>query len=310
MELVAAGSIWLDGELVPWGEAKIHVLSHVVHYGSGVFEGLRVYATPRGPCVLGLDAHVRRLFQSCKIVELPLERTPDEVRAAILDTVRASGHAACYVRPLVFRGYGKLGVDPTGVPVQLAIAAYPLGSLHGREALEKGLRVGVSSWRRMAPDTHPAMAKAVGNYLNSQLVLMEAKRNGYQEGIVLDVDGYVAEGSGQNLFLVEDGRVSTPAVGDSILAGVTRAFVLQLARERGLEVLEQRITRERLYIADELFFTGTAAEITPIASVDGRPVGSGGRGPLTESLQSEFFDLLEGRRPDRHGWLTPVDGER
>lgn len=306
MELPSQGSIWFDGELVPWAEARIHVLSHVVHYGSGVFEGLRAYAGPRGPAVLGLRRHVERLFHSCRIIELPLSYSADEVCAAILATIRANAHASCYVRPLAFRGYGKLGVDPSGAPPRLVIATFPFESLHGRAAFEQGLAVGVSSWRRMAPDTHPAMAKAVANYLNSQLVVLEAKRHGYQEGVVLDVEGYVSEGSGQNIFLVEGGRLFTPAVGDSILAGVTRALVIQLARGRGLEVVEQRIARERLYIADEIFFTGTATEITPVRSVDGRPVGAGARGPLTAALQRDFLDLVEGRAEDRHGWMSPV----
>lgn len=309
MDLPSQGSIWMDGALVPWDEARIHVLSHVVHYGSGVFEGLRAYATPRGPAVLGLDAHVERLFQSCRIIELPLLFGAAQVRAAILETIRANGHASCYVRPLAFRGYGKLGVDPRGSPPRLVIATYPFDSLHGNAALAEGLDVGVSSWRRMAPDTHPAMAKAVANYLNSQLVLLEAKRHGYHEGVVLDVEGYVSEGSGQNLFLVERGRLFTPAVGDSILAGITRALVIELAHERGIEVVEQRLPRERLYIADEIFLTGTATEITPVRSVDGRPVASVGRGPLTAILQGAFRALVEGRSEDRHGWMTPVGAD-
>lgn len=309
MELPTGGSIWLDGELVPWDEARIHVLSHVVHYGSGVFEGIRCYATSRGPAVLGLAQHVRRLRFSCRIIELPLKFDDAAISAAIRETIRANGHTACYIRPLAFRGYGKLGVDPTGAPAQLMIATYPFDSLHGRAALEQGLDVGVSSWRRMAPDTHPAMAKAVGNYLNSQLVLLEAKRHGYHEAVVLDVDGYVSEGSGQNIFLVQDGVLYTPSVGDSILAGITRDLVMELARDRGYSVVEQRIARERLYTADEIFFTGTATEITPVRNVDGRPVGSGARGPVTEALQAAFFDLVTGRAGDSRGWLTPVQAE-
>jgi len=307
MKVIPSERIWFNGELIPWDQAQTHVLSHVIHYGSGVFEGLRAYASPRGPALVGLDAHVRRLFRSCGIVHLPIPFEPEGIRRGVIQTVRDAGHEACYVRPFVFRGYGELGVDPSGAPVEVVIAAFPWGALMGEEALEQGVDVGVSSWRRMAPDTHPAMAKASGNYLNSQLVLLEAKRHGYAEGIVLDVDGYVCEGSGENVFLVRDGELLTPPLGSSVLEGITRGYAIQLARDLGLGVREQRISREMLYTSDEVFMTGTAAEITPVRSVDGRTVGAGGRGPLTERIQSAYFDVIHGRVPDRHGWLTFVD---
>ena len=299
--------IWLNGGLVPWREARIHVLSHVVHYGSGVFEGIRAYATPRGPAVLGLHPHVRRLFDSCKIVDMLLEYAPETIAAAILETIRANRHDACYIRPFVWRGYGPLGVDPAKNPIDVAVATLEWGTLMGEEALTKGVDVGVSSWRRMAPDTHPAMAKTSGNYVNSQLVVREAKRHGYAEGIVLDVSGNVAEGSGENLFFVHDGALLTPPIGASILPGITRGYVIQLAADLGVPVTQTRVPREMLYIADEIFMTGTAAEITPVRSVDRKPVGNGTRGPLTARIQSEFFSILRGEAEDRHGWLTHVN---
>jgi branched-chain amino acid aminotransferase len=306
MKLVPAERIWLDGRLVAWDEARIHVLSHVVHYGTGVFEGLRAYGGERGTRVLGLRQHVRRMLASCRILDMRLPYGEEELCSAILETVRVNRHESCYIRPLAFRGYGVMGVDPTPNPVQVAIATWPLGRLLGNEAIEQGIDVCVSSWRRMAPDTHPAMAKAVGNYLNSALIVAEARRNGYAEGLALDVDGYVSEGSGENLFLVREGRLWTPPQGSSILVGITRGFVLQLARELDLPVVETRIPREMLYAADELFLSGTAAEITPVRSVDRRPIGSGERGPLTARLQAAFFELTSGRAEDRHEWLTPV----
>lgn len=307
MKLIPSKYIWFNGELVPWDEARIHVLSHVVHYGTGVFEGMRAYACGGRPAVLGLVEHVRRLARSCKILDMPLPFDEERLRRGILETVRANGHDACYIRPLVFRGYGEMGVDPTHAPVECVIASFPWGRLLGSEALEKGVDVGISSWRRMAPSTHPAMAKAVGNYLNSMLTVTEAKRHGYAENIVLDVDGYVSEGSGENVFLVRDGRLWTPWAGNSILEGITRGFVLRLAADLGIEVIEQRIPREMLYTADELFLTGTAAEITPVRSVEGRRVGDGCRGERTAALQAAFFDILTGKVADRHHWLTPVD---
>lgn len=306
MKLNPSEFIWFNGRLVPWKEAQVHVLTHALHYATSVFEGIRAYATPKGPAVLGLDAHVARLYDSCKIVHLPVPYPPDRIRAAIVETVRENKHDACYIRPLVYRGYGALGVWPEENPVEVAIATFPWIKANERDLYEKGIAVGVSSWRRMAPDTLPAMAKVAGNYVNSALVIMEAKRHGYAEGIVLDIDGYVSEGSGQNLFLVEHGKVWTPPVGASILAGVTRAYVLQVAQDLGIEVLEQRVPRELLHVADEAFFTGTVAEVTPIASIDGQPVGSGARGPLTKRIQERFFALVRGQVNDAHGWLTPV----
>lgn len=306
MALPKSEFIWFNGEFVPWDDAKVHVLSHVLHYGSSAFEGLRAYQTPHGPAVLGLKPHVKRLFNTCKIMNMPVPFNQEKIGQAILETVARNKHNACYIRPLVFRGYEMLGVDPRQCPVEVVIATWEWGAYLGADALEKGVDVAVSSWRRMAPDTHPAMAKTGGNYINSQMVVMEARRHGYVEGIVLDVQGYVSEGSGENIFVIMDGKIYTPPVGNSILTGITRAFAITLAEEKGYRVLEQQIPREMLYIADELFFTGTAAEITPIRSVDGIEIGSGSRGPITTEIQSDFFAILSGEVEDRHGWLTPV----
>lgn len=306
MKLIPSTYVWFNGELVPWDKAQVHVLTHALHYGSAVFEGIRAYAARNGTAVFGLREHVERLFHSCKIVGLPVRWTHDQVSNAIRDTVRANKHDACYIRPLVFRGYGALGVWPDECPVELAIATFPWIKPNEKELLEKGIDVGVSSWRRMAPDTHPAMAKVAGNYVNSQLVITEAKRHGYAEGIVLDVDGYLSEGSGQNLFLVQEGCVYTPPVGDSILAGITRKAVIALAGDMNVAVREQRLPREMLYTCDELFFTGTAAEITPIKSVDGKPVGNGQRGPVTARLQQRYYAIARGEVEDQRGWLTRV----
>ncbi|MFT7670163.1 MAG: branched-chain amino acid aminotransferase [Planctomycetota bacterium] len=309
MKVTPSERIWFNGKLVPWDQAQTHVLSHVIHYGSGAFEGMRAYAHPKGPALVGLDEHIQRLFRSCHIISLPLPFEPQEIRQGVIDVVRDTGYESCYIRPFAFRGYGELGVDPTNAPVEVAIAAFPWGALMGAEALAEGVDVGVSSWRRMAPDTHPAMAKAAGNYLNSQMVLLEAKRHGYAEAVVLDVDGYVCEGSGENIFLVRDGKLLTPPPGSSILEGVTRSYVIQLAKELGMEVIEARIAREMLYTSEEVFFTGTAAEVTPIRSVDGKQVGDGALGPVTKKLQGAYFDVIEGRTNDRHNWLTHVTKE-
>jgi len=306
MPLPKSESIWFSGQFVPWDEAKIHVLSHVLHYGSSVFEGIRAYQTPSGPAILGLEAHVKRFFNSCKIVEMPLPFSQDEITQAIVETVKRNGHQGCYIRPLAFRGYEMLGVNPTTCPVEVIIATWEWGTYLGPEALEQGVDVGVSSWRRMAPDTHPAMAKTGGNYVNSQMVVMEARRHGYAEGIVLDVYGYVSEGSGENIFVALNNRIYTPPLSNSILNGITRHFAITLATEQGYEVVEQQITREMLYISDEIFFTGTAAEITPVRSVDGQKIGSGSRGPITKGIQDQFFAIVSGETEDTHGWLTPV----
>lgn len=298
--------IWFDGEFVPWDEAKVHVLCHALHYGSSVFEGIRCYDTASGPAVFCLEQHVKRMVRSCKIYRMELPYPEEHIAQAILGTVAKNQLRSCYIRPLVFRGYEQLGVEPRGCPMQLIIAAWEWGAYLGPEALEQGVDVGVSSWRRMAPDTMPAAAKVAGHYTNSQLIRMEAAEHGYAEGIALDIYGYVSEGSGENIFLVQDGVLYTPTLASSVLGGITRNCVITLAREMGYEVRETQIPREQLYMADEVFFTGTAAELTPIRSVDHILVGPGRRGPITAQLQAEFFKIVSGKIPDRHGWLTPV----
>ena len=299
--------IWFDGEFVPWNEAKVHVLAHVMHYGSSVFEGIRCYETPHGPAIFRLPEHVARMFNSCKIYRMEIPFTPEQVAQALRDTVTKNKLRSCYIRPLVFRGYGELGVEPRKSPVQMIVAAWEWGAYLGAEALEQGVDVGVSSWRRMAPDTFPAMAKSGGHYNNSQLIRMEAAEHGYAEGIALDINGYACEGSGENLFLIRDGVVYTPPLYASILPGITRDCVLTLAQEAGYEVREQLISREMLYLADELFFSGTAAEVTPIRSVDHITVGPGRRGPITGVIQDEFFKIVSGEVPDRFHWLMAVE---
>ena len=301
--------IWFDGDFVPWDEAKVHVLSHALHYGSSVFEGIRCYDTPKGPGVFRLSSHIKRMYNSCKIYRMEVPYSSEQVSQAILGTVAENGLRSCYIRPLVFRGYDQLGVEPRNCPVHLIIAAWEWGAYLGEEALEQGIDVGVSSWRRMAPDTYPASAKAGGHYTNSQLIRMEAAENSYAEGIALDVFGYVSEGSAENLFLVQEGVIYTPPLSASILGGITRDCVITLAQELGYEVQEQLISREMLYVADELFFAGTAAEITPIRSVDHIVIGPGRRGPITAKLQSEFFKIVSGKASDRHRWLTIVETE-
>jgi branched-chain amino acid aminotransferase len=306
MKLEPSKLIWFNGELVPWEKATVHVLTHALHYGSAVFEGIRAYKTVQGTAVLGLKEHVARLFQSCSIVHLPLRWNEAQVAQAILDTVRENGHDACYIRPLAYRGYGALGVYAGDTPVELAIATFRWDGHFTAEGLEKGVDVCVSSWRRMAPDTHPAMAKCVGNYVNSLMIVTEAKQHGYAEGLALDVHGYVSEGSGQNLFLYHDGRLLTPPLGASILGGYTRRCVLQTAADLGIPVAEQLLAREQLYTAEEVFLCGTAAEVMPVRSVDKRVVGKGGRGPVTEKIQKRYFATLRGELEDKHHWLTPV----
>jgi branched-chain amino acid aminotransferase len=298
--------IWFNGDLVPWDKATIHVLSHVVHYGSSVFEGVRCYATPNGPAIFRLREHTRRLFDSAKVYRMTLPYNHDQINAACKQVVSANKLDSAYLRPVAFRGYGELGVDPRPSPVDVVVAALNWGRYLGDEALEQGIDVGVSSWTRMAPNTLPSMAKAGGNYLNSQLVRLEAAQHGYSEGIVLDVDGFVSEGSGENIFVIRDGKIITPPTSASILNGITRDTAITLARELNIPIVEARVPREALYLADELFFTGTAAEVTPIRSVDGIQIGTGKRGPITEQVQSAFFNVISGEREDRWGWLEPV----
>jgi branched-chain amino acid aminotransferase len=296
----------MNGRLVPWDEAKVHVLSHVIHYGSGLFEGIRCYKTPKGPAIFRLREHVQRLFDGCAIYRMQVPNTLEEIEAGILETIRANRLEGCYVRPIVYRGYGSMGVDPSPCPVEVTIAVWPWGAYLGQDAAEKGVDVMVSSWRRFAPDTLPAMAKASANYMNSQLIKMEATANGYAEGIALDVAGFVSEGSGENIFLVRQGTLYTPTLGTSILPGITRASIRQLASDFGIPVVECPIPREMLYVVDEVFFVGTATEVTPVRSIDRIPVGSGARGEITTRLQAEFNALVRGEKDDRHGWLTAV----
>ncbi|HUG55067.1 MAG TPA: branched-chain amino acid transaminase [Vicinamibacteria bacterium] len=298
--------IWMNGTLVPWDDARIHIGAHVVHYGSAVFEGVRCYRTPEGPAVFRLDAHTERLFNSAKIYRMDVPYTRDELARAQVETVAANRMEACYIRPIVYRGYGQLGVNPFPCPVDVAIMVWDWGRYLGKEALESGVDVCVSSWARIAPNTLPAMAKTAANYMNSQLIKMEAVKLGFVEGIALDADGYLSEGSGENLFVVKDGTLLTPPLSSSVLPGITRDCVVQLARRLRIPVEEARMPREMLYVADEVFLTGTAAEITPVRSVDKIVVGGGGRGEVTAALQKAFFDVVECRVPDDLGWLTPV----
>jgi branched-chain amino acid aminotransferase len=298
--------IWRDGELVNWDDATIHVMSHVVHYGSSVFEGIRCYQTPQGGAVFRLKDHMRRLVDSSKIYRFPLRYSAADLVQATVDTIAANELTHCYLRPIVVRTGQQMGFYPVGVPVEVFIICWHWGTLLGQEALEKGADVCVSSWRRAAPDTFPTMAKAGGNYLSSQLSKLEAKQNDYSEGIMLDVFGYVSEGSGENLFLVRDGVLYTSQVSSGILHGVTRDSVRVIARDLGYEVREIQMPREMLYLADEAFFTGTAAEITPIRSIDRLPVGEGKPGPATRAIQQEFMNIAKGKVADRHGWLTTV----
>jgi branched-chain amino acid aminotransferase len=298
--------IWMNGEFVKWDDARIHVLSHVVHYGSSVFEGMRAYKTKQGAACFRLRDHTVRLFNSAKIYRMDIPYTMDEVDQAIIDLIGRNKLDECYVRPIVYRGYNSLGVDPTACPVDVCIATWPWGKYLGPEAVKNGVSVCFSSWNRMAPNTLPAMAKCGANYMNSQLIKMEAISHGYVEGIALDVLGHVSEGSGENIFLVRNGVLITPTFSASILPGITRRTVIRLAEEMGIRVLEQNVPREALYLADEVFFTGSAAEITPISKIDEITIGEGRRGPITEKLQNAFFDIVEGRAEDKHGWLTPV----
>jgi branched-chain amino acid aminotransferase len=300
------GKIWMNGSLLDWADAKIHIASHVVHYGSGVFEGARCYDTPMGSVCFRLDAHLRRLGDSAKIYRMEYHLGREQLRDAVLQTIRANSYKACYIRPLVYRGYDTLGVNPLSCPVEAAILVWEWGSYLGEDALEKGVDVLVSSWVRAAPNTLPALAKATANYATAQLIKMEAVGGGFSEGIALDTTGHVSEGSGQNVFVVRDDVIYTPPISASILPGITRDVVITIAQDLGFGVREEMLPREMLYIADEVFFTGTAAEISPIRSIDRITIGRGVRGAVTQAIQQRFFDIINGRIPDTHGWLTPV----
>jgi branched-chain amino acid aminotransferase len=303
MPITPTNSIWHNGTLIPWDKAQIHVMSHVVHYGSSVFEGIRCYAQPQGAAIFRLPEHMQRLLDSAKIYRMTLPYSLDQLSTGVVDLVEANETAPCYIRPIALRGYGEVGVNPKGSPIDVYIANYPWGKY---VAGDDGADVCISSWNRAAPNTLPSLAKAGGGYLNSQLIRMEAEVNGYVEGIALDVNGYLSEGSGENLFVVRNGVLYTTPLTNSVLSGITRDSILTLARHLGIPVVEQAMPRELLYIADEVFFTGTAAEVTPIRSVDRILVADGNAGPITKQLADEFFGIANGLRPDRFGWLTPV----
>jgi branched-chain amino acid aminotransferase len=304
MPLQTTANIWHNGQLIPWDKANIHVMSHVIHYGSSVFEGIRCYTQPNGAGVFRLNEHMARLADSAKIYRMPLPYTVEQLSTAVVDVIEANGIAPCYIRPIAFRGYGEIGVNPLRSPIEVYIANFPWGKyVPGNE----GADVCVSSWSRLAPNTMPSLAKAGANYMNSQLIRMEAEVNGYSEGIALDVNGYLSEGSGENLFLVRGGVLYTTPLANSVLNGITRSSVLTLAKQLGIEVVEQALPREMLYICDEAFFTGTAAEVTHLRSVDRILIGDGTMGPITSALHEEFFAIVNGFKPDRHNWLTPVN---
>jgi branched-chain amino acid aminotransferase len=305
--LTPTDNIWHNGRFIPWADATIHVLSHVVSYGSSVFEGIRCYSTPAGPAIFRLREHVRRMVDSAKIYRMEnLGYSAEQLGDAMLELVRVNKMEACYIRPIAIRGYGDIGVNPLHNPIDVYVACWSWGKYLGDDAISEGVDVCVSSWNRFAPNTLPALAKAGANYMNSQLIKMEALANGYSEGIALDTAGYVSEGSGENIFVVRDGKIHTPPLGASVLPGITRNSILALAGDLGIPLVETIIPRELLYIADEVFFSGTAAEITPIRSIDKIKIGSGRRGPVAEKLQKEFFGIINGSREDRYGWLTPV----
>ena len=306
MAFSETGKVWMNGKLVDWKDATMHVASHVIHYGTGVFEGIRAYDSKNGANVFRLPEHMRRLWDSCRVYRMDPSYTTEELSEAVLDTIRANGFKSCYIRPLVYRGYSQLSVNPLPNPVDVAIIVWQWDKYLGDDALTTGVDVGVSSWTRLAPNTIPALAKATANYANSGLIKMQAIVDGYAEGIALDDNGLLSEGSGQNLFLVRDNIVYTSSLTSSILQGITRDTVMQLAQDLGFEVREQPLPREFLYLADEAFLCGTAVEITPIRSIDKIAVGNGKRGPVTAALQERYFGITRGELPDAHRWLTPV----
>jgi branched-chain amino acid aminotransferase len=304
MAIQKTDKIWHNGKLINWDDATIHVMSHVIHYGSSVFEGIRCYALPAGGAIFRAQEHMQRLLDSAKVYRIDVPFTRDEILQGMLETVGHNGVWPCYVRPVILRGYGEAGVNPFNSPTEVYIINYPWGKYLGGE--NDGADVCVSSWTRIAPNTLPAMAKSGANYMNSQLIKMEAIVNGYVEGIALDVNGYISEGSGENVFLVRKGTLMTAPLGNSVLPGITRDAVLQIARDLGIPISEQMLPREMLYICEEAFFSGTAAEVTPIRSVDKVSVGKGGIGPITKAIQKEFYAIVRGEKPDRYNWLTPV----
>jgi branched-chain amino acid aminotransferase len=306
MPLQKAKFIWMDGKLVNWDDAKIHINSHVIHYGSGVFEGLRCYKTPKGSVIFRLKEHTDRLFNSAKIYRMEIPFTKDDINKAVVELIKANGQEVCYIRPLVYRGYAELGVNPFNCPINVAISTFFWGAYLGSGDPNKGVDVMVSSWNRMAPNTFPAMAKTCANYMNSQLIKMEALKYGFVEGIALDVYGFVSEGSGENIFAIKDGKIFTPPLHATVLPGITRDSVIRIARDLGYEVHEAKFLREFLYIAEEVFFTGSAAEITPIGTIDKITIGTGGVGEITKKLQKEFFAIINGEKEDHYGWLTHV----
>jgi branched-chain amino acid aminotransferase len=306
MAIQATENIWHNGKLIPWDSAQIHIMSHVVNYGSSVFEGIRCYSCPDGPAIFRLREHMQRLQDSARIYRLDLDYSLEQLCEAACDLVTANGIWPCYVRPIVLRGYGEAGVNPFNSPVEVYIANYPWGKYLGKGNVSEGIDACVSSWARIAPNTMPAMAKSGANYMNSQLIKMESILNGYVEGIALDVNGYVSEASGANIFIVRKGKLLTPPLGNSVLPGITRDAMLILAEDIGVQVVEQMIPREMLYIAEEVFFCGTASEITPIRSIDKIAVNNGSTGPITLALQHEFYGIVNGTKPDRHDWFTKV----
>ncbi|HEY0797133.1 MAG TPA: branched-chain amino acid transaminase [Acidisarcina sp.] len=304
MTIQPTANIWHNGKLVPWDKAQLHVMSHVIHYGSAVFEGIRSYTQQGGSAIFRLPEHIQRLLDSAKIYRMPVKYSFDELCSATVDLVEANGVAPCYIRPIILRGYGEMGVNPKNAPVEVYIGNFPWGKYFKAE--HGGAHVCISTWNRLAPNTMPTLAKASANYMNSQLIRMEADVNGYDEGIGLDVNGYLSEGSGENLFLVRNGVIYTSPLANSVLAGITRDSILTIARHLGVPVIEQALPREMIYVADEVFFTGTAAEVTPILTVDRIPIADGKPGPITNQIAEEFFGILNGTKPDRYGWLTPV----
>ena len=307
MPISEVEKIWMDGELVDWHEAKIHVLSHALHYGSGVFEGVRAYETSRGPAVWHLEEHLKRLFRSAKLYHMEIPYSIDAITEGVRDVIRANGLSACYIRPLVIRGYGEMGVNPLNAPVNVVIAVWPWGAYLGEDALERGVRVKISSWRRNSQNALPAAAKATGQYINGVLAKVESLKAGYDEAIMLNEAGQLTDGSGENVFIVRDGILVTPPTQAGCLDGITRGSVIAIARDLGYDVHEEFLVRTDLYNADEAFFTGTAAEITPIREVDDRVVGEGHRGPVTKELQGAFFSATKGEIERYADWLTYVN---